>query len=373
MGGVFSHSLINAQTSSSASCTDSYFKKVESFCENTIHKVSNNQSQYWIEFTASSENIQISTSTNGISPIISSINLYNGSCMNTQLLETDSNFTIGNAKLFNTSLIIGENYFIVFEISSIFESAFEACLINKSLWSGTFYFTDQNGNIQTCDWTDANYNTLFENDSVQGQLYHCDLNFCITDTICITLSTLNGTTTVFPHDFDFLYAFGIPFASSTFNTDFTEMCVTFNSIGTTTVYIDAGHTLDTYPYDNVFSYSGGAINQWVWTGDCQSYMNINVINQTPAATPNLTDIICLGDVYTLNAFNGTTITNVSVDNVNVPNPNPSEGKIQLEADLPIEKVILFDLKGAELHNYTINENYEIDTQLITGYTYYKLC
>jgi hypothetical protein len=47
-------------------------------------------------------------------------------------------------------------------------------------------------------------------------------------------------------------------------------------------------------------------------------------------------------------------------------PNPSEGKIQLETDLPIESVIIFDLKGAEMRNFTINENSEIDAQLSTG-------
>lgn len=322
-GGVFSQSLTFSQTFESATCSNSFIQSVDFLCSENIHKVSEKQTQYWIQFTATYQNIQVETILNGIAPIIESVNLYNGNCGSNQLLETDSTFIIGDSLFFNTPLILGDTYFILFEISSFFASTFESCIINKSLDSGTFYFTDQYGNVQTCNWTDANYNTTTHGDSVLGALYHCNLTFCVTDTICITLSTLSSNTTVFPDNFDFLYAFGTPFATSNFNADFTEMCITFNSTGTTTVYIDAGHTTDTYPYDNVFSYIGGQINQWFWTGDCQAYMNFNVIDQTPPATPNLADIICLGEVYTLNAFNGTLITNLSIDNVNVTNPNSS--------------------------------------------------
>jgi uncharacterized repeat protein (TIGR03803 family) len=46
-------------------------------------------------------------------------------------------------------------------------------------------------------------------------------------------------------------------------------------------------------------------------------------------------------------------------------PNPSDGKFQLEADSPIKKVIVVDLNGIELRNFTNNYS-EIDTKLSTG-------
>jgi hypothetical protein len=46
-------------------------------------------------------------------------------------------------------------------------------------------------------------------------------------------------------------------------------------------------------------------------------------------------------------------------------PNPSDGKFQLEADSQIKKVILFDLNGIELRNFTNNCS-EIETKLSTG-------
>jgi hypothetical protein len=47
-------------------------------------------------------------------------------------------------------------------------------------------------------------------------------------------------------------------------------------------------------------------------------------------------------------------------------PNPSDGKFQLEADSPIKKVILFDLNGIELRNFTNIISSEIETKLSTG-------
>jgi hypothetical protein len=303
------------------SCSNPKIQQVDSFCVLDFNSVLANQSDYWISFTATSKRIQFNTSVNGVSPNITSIELIQGSCTNLQTLEIDSVYTIGDSISFDTNLDIGQTYLLKFNLSSTFSSSFDACLTQKSLQNGIFIFTDQNGNTQTCSWTDFVPNSILDGDSVWGQMYHCDLNFCVTDTVCVTLLINNvDSVPIFTADFDFVYAFGNQFNSINYNSNFTEACFTFNSTGVTTVYAANGYSSNTgnslvFPYTNVFSNNNGSGTVWGWSGDCEYYMDLNVFDETPPGTYNTNSTICSNEVVSLTAYPGTTLTDLEVNGV----------------------------------------------------------
>jgi hypothetical protein len=308
-------------------CGTAKLHNVSEFCNTKNHTVSAGQSEYWIQFTASSESVQLNTAINGLAPVISSIDLLSGSCANLQLLETDSTFSIGDSTVFDASLTVGQAYYLKLNLSSTYDAYFDACLIEKSLENGIFVFTDQYGNTQTCYWTDDMPNTVLVGDSVWSQHFHCDLNFCLTDTICIT--QLIAPYQITPSNigsFDFLYAFGNQLNSITYNSDHTEACITFNATGVTTVFASNGYNGPNYvgntPYNNYWT-NNGSSGQFAWDGDCQWYLDLNVIDQTPQATPNQASTICLGGAYSLTTFPGTVLTSVSLNNVPQPIPDPA--------------------------------------------------
>lgn len=88
-------------------CGIATLHNVYEFCSTKNHTVSAGQTAYWIQFTASSESVQLNTAINGLAPVISSIDLLSGSCTNLQVLETDATFSIGDSTVFNTPLTVG--------------------------------------------------------------------------------------------------------------------------------------------------------------------------------------------------------------------------------------------------------------------------
>ncbi len=308
-------------------CGKAKLHNVSELCNIKNHHVSAGQSEYWIQFTATSTKVQLNTSLNGVAPVISSVNLLSGTCNNLQSLESDSTFSIGDSTVFDTPLTIGQTYFLKFNLLSNYDAYFDACLIEKSVENGIFTFTDQNGNTQTCYWTDLMPLEVQDGDSVWEQHFHCELNFCLTDTICITqLIAPAQITPSIIGSFDFLYAFGNQLNSITYNLDHTEACITFNATGVTTVFASNGYNGPNYtgntPYNNYWT-NNGSSGQFAWDGDCQWYLDLNVYDQTPPAAPNQASTICLGGAYTLTTFPGTVLTNVTLDNVSQPIPDPA--------------------------------------------------
>lgn len=304
-------------------CGKAKLHNVSELCNIKNHHVSAGQSEYWIQFTATSTKVQLNTSLNGVAPVISSVDLLSGSCTNLQVLETDSTFSIGDSTVFDTPLTVGQTYFLKLNLLSNYDANFDACLIVKSFSEGYFYFTDQNGNVDSCFYQTSGTGL---SDSVYHYVHFCnDLNYCLNDTICITMSIWDAgdLTYHYPEDFDFEQVFGNQFGSITYNSDHSEVCITFNSIGTSTIYAYPVYSGNSNFTSNQLSYIGGSVNQWLWTGDCEAYMNINVYDQTPPATPNQTSTICLGGAYTLTTFPGTVLTNVTLDNVSQPIPDPT--------------------------------------------------
>lgn len=301
-------------------CGKAKLHNVSELCNIKNHHVSAGQTEYWIQFTATSTKVQLNTSLSGVAPVISSIDLLGGSCTNLQLLETDSTFSIGDSTVFDASLTVGQTYYLKLNILSNYDTHFEACLIVKTFLTGYFYFTDQNGNVDSCFYNSLGY---VNTDTVYQSIHAChELNYCITDTLCITMSTINGGIVSYPHNFQFAEIFGVNFGSVIYNSDTTEICVTFNNTGTSTVYLNPNLDNNYSFYDNN-QYFDNVLNQWFWTGDVTSYMNINVYDQTPPATPNQASTICLGGAYTLTTFSGTVLTNVTLDNVSQPIPDPA--------------------------------------------------
>lgn len=313
--GVISFS----QTGSHATCLDAQSIKPGSKCELSTHYIASGQDKYWISFIATSAKLQLITSANGQVPNLSDISLYTGDCASLQLLELDTSIYIGQTKEFVSNLTIGQEYFICLNISTSFECKIDFCVVEKILQYGTFFFTDQNGNTISCGYSAGGANVV---DSVLGYIHECqNLNFCITDTICVTMSTTVAPGQIsYPDSFDLNYVLGIPFSTITYNSDFTEACLTFNETGTTTTYLNPGYDNVT-SFSNNYEYVGGGVNQWVWTGDVTSYMNIHVFETTPEAQTNSDGLLCFDQEYNINGYEGTTITSVSIDGAVVATPN----------------------------------------------------
>jgi len=110
-------------------CGKAKLHNVSELCNIKNHHVSAGQTEYWIQFTATSTKVQLNTSLNGVAPVISSIDLLSGSCTNLQLLETDSTFSIGDSTVFDASLTVGQTYYLKMNLLSNYDSYFDACLI----------------------------------------------------------------------------------------------------------------------------------------------------------------------------------------------------------------------------------------------------
>ena len=61
---TFLSTFLFSQTNESATCSDAFLKSVDTTCVRTTHNVGLTQNQYWIEFTAISETIQLNTLIN---------------------------------------------------------------------------------------------------------------------------------------------------------------------------------------------------------------------------------------------------------------------------------------------------------------------
>lgn len=62
----------------SSACTSAYPQKIDTVCNLITHTVNGGQSQSWLEFEASSENIELITSLNDIAPVMSAVHLIRG-------------------------------------------------------------------------------------------------------------------------------------------------------------------------------------------------------------------------------------------------------------------------------------------------------
>lgn len=330
-----------------SNCSSPKLQQPDSSCTIVNHTISNNQSEYWISFIATSKRIQFKTELNSISPIISSIDLIDGGCNNINVMESDNSFSIGDSISFVNNLIIGQTYFIRLNIVSTYVSSFDACVLEKSIQNGVFIFTNQNGISQTCAWSDDTQNTVLPGDTIWGQMYHCDLNFCVTDTICVSL--LISPSNIVPvniADYQFVYVSGNPFNSLNYNANHTETCFTFSSIGETIVYAKEGYFPNSnsalFPYDNLYQNNGGSGVTWGWTGNCKYYMKLNVYDSTPPATSNTNGILCIDDTLTLSANSGTLISSVNVNGTN-----------QFVTDAT-EWSTIFDSSGTYILNYSVD-------------------
>jgi hypothetical protein len=116
-----------ALTVESSTCSDAFTKSVDSLCNRTTHQVGLTQNQYWMQFTATSTNIQLNTIINETAPAISAVQLISGTCSNFQIIETDSSFAIGDIIAFTSNLVIGQTYYICFQITSNGEIPRTAC------------------------------------------------------------------------------------------------------------------------------------------------------------------------------------------------------------------------------------------------------
>lgn len=317
--GIFINSSVLTQTIEASTCSTANSITVGADCNPVSFNLAANQDHYWIQFTATKSTADFITNIEDLLPTFSSISLFSGNCGALQLELIDSSFLIGDT-LNLVNLNIGQTYFIDLTVSSDFESKFGGCVINKNFITGYFYFTDQDGNVITCSFNSISTTIV---DSIYGYIHNCpELTFCITDTICITMDAYidDGTLSTIA-DFDFVFAFGLPFASITYNSDYSEACMTFNNTGNTIAYLDPGHDGVSQPYTNVYTYNTVA-EQWLWHGDIESYISINVIDSVPPAVSNNgSDILCLGSTYTLEAYPGSILTSVTVNNTTTVYPD----------------------------------------------------
>jgi hypothetical protein len=270
------------------------------------------QNKTYIEFIASSEHLYFNSVFDQNGPNISSIELMNGNCNNLNVLEAQMNVVLGSPIVFQTALNIGQTYFLCLTYSSIGDGSFEACLNEKSVFNGTFFFTDQNGNIQTCGF---DIQSTMIQDSIINYQFSCDgLTFCKGDTVCIQFSTIDlppGPPN-YLDSFNLLSINGQVYPNTISNIDFKEICVVFNQSGSFLAYL--------HPYDTLISMSNTLSPPLatgldsLWNGACQSYFQFNIIDSTLAASANFDSTICLGELFQLTAVGDyDTITQVSID------------------------------------------------------------
>jgi hypothetical protein len=297
---------------------------VSEFCSTKNHTVSAGQTAYWIQFTASSESVQLNTAINGLAPVISSIDLLSGSCTNLQVLETDATFSIGDSTVFNTPLTVGQTYYIKFNVLSAYTANFDACLIEKTTYTMELFVIDSNGDTTyICN----GIHFALAGSGTNG--WNCDpVNVCVTDSICLSFQMANNSNSAIDSTFFIQQVTNLNISGS-LNTNASSYCLTFNEVGIVTFFIHPE-----YP---------GMGNPWAPDHPYNSpyYFSFNVYDQTPPATPNQASTICLGGAYSLTTFPGTVLTSVSFNNVPQPIPDSAFWSTILPA-------------GQHIINYTVD-------------------
>lgn len=287
-------------------CGKAKLHNVSELCNIKNHHVSAGQTEYWIQFTATSTKVQLNTSLSGVAPVISSIDLLSGSCTNLQLLETDSTFSIGDSTVFDASLTVGQTYYLKMNLLSNYDSYFDACLIEKTTYTMELFVIDSNGDtIYICN------GIHFALPGAGTNGWNCDpVTVCINDSFCLAFQMANASNSAIDSTF-FIQQVSNLDISGSLNPEATSYCLTFNEVGVVTFFIHPE-----YP---------GMGNPWPPDHPYNSpyYFSFNVIDQTPPATPNQASTICLGGAYTLTTFPGTVLTNVTLDNVSQPIPDPA--------------------------------------------------
>jgi hypothetical protein len=291
---------IRAQTIEAATCSDAYQKNVDSIY--TTHTIESGQTEYWISFTAASSRINFNTSLNSNAPIIDKVQLFSGSCSGLQLLEVDSLFSIGQSIEFQSNLSIGQQYLILIQVNSIDNGTLDACLTVKEFHEGPLVIVNSNGDTTYC---------TFE---IPYHSFRCkDLTICSGDTLCFSATDTLGIFTtmgVFIHE-----VYG-QIGEINYNSDSSEACVVFPYSGNQTIIVkpfilDNFNSLGfsaNFPFDNQINAQGDSI------GDYINYLNVNVIDSVPPGINNSSDgVLCLGSTYTLNAYPGSVIGTVSVN------------------------------------------------------------
>lgn len=305
-------------------CGIATLHNVSEFCSTKNHTVSAGQTAYWIQFTASSESVQLNTAINGLAPVISSIDLLSGSCTNLQVLETDATFSIGDSTVFNTPLTVGQTYYIKFNVLSAYAANFDACLIEKTTYTMELFVINSNGDTTyICN----GIHFALAGSGTNG--WNCDpVNVCVTDSICLSFQMANNSNSAIDSTFFIQQVTNLNISGS-LNTNASSYCLTFNEVGIVTFFIHPE-----YP---------GMGNPWAPDHPYNSpyYFSFNVIDQTPQATPNQASTICLGGAYSLTTFPGTVLTSVSLNNVPQPIPDPAFWSTTLPA-------------GQHIINYTVD-------------------
>ena len=290
-------------------------------CTYSNHKIAVNQNEYWIQFTATNTTIELITAINGNQPTFNAVHLMQGDCLNPQILATDSSYTIGDTLSFTNTLIAGQNYFLRFDLSSNFLGDFDACIV-KSVSSGSITIVNDHGDSVICTY-DTNNNSPYLN---------CpEITLCVGESLCFSaIDFLPSNETM-----NMLVAavYG-NVGTITNNSDSTIACVNFPTVGSQTIFI--------FPYDSPIQYDLTQAGGWPYNnyldpitgdsiGNISWYFNVNVVDQTPPATTNSDGLLCFGDLYTITAFPGSTITSVTVDNQAIYTPNSSSWSISFNS------------------------------------------
>jgi hypothetical protein len=313
--------FVNAQTTPSNCCSNA-----QAFSDTIITNVFSNQTAIWYSFVATQNSMEFHTEAINISsPVLTDISIFNGTCSSLSLMETHA-YTINSTQIFSSNLTVGSTYFVKLSSTGGNATQLKSSVLKSYSGFGWVYFENQHGKKDSCffDYINPIYANSADNDTVWAtQWRSCLPTFCVGDTICIF-----GTASIGINNLDstfFSHILPQTLGGTIVSSSPTEVCMTFSSTGIKPIYLSYDHDWNILGNENSYSADPNLVSYGFWTGDCQNYINLNIVSVAPpgASNTNSNHALCLNAPYVLTAYSGSVLSTVSINNGVVLHPNTS--------------------------------------------------
>jgi parallel beta-helix repeat protein len=311
--------FVNAQTTSSNCCSNA-----QVLTTNVGTAITSNQTAIWYSFVATQNSMEfLAEAINTTPPTLTDISIYSGTCSSLSLMETHA-YAINTTQAFSSILTVGSTYYVKLSSTGGNATQIKSSVFKQPQFYNYVYFENQYGKKDSCyfDLFNPIYGNSQDGDTIASTPWHnCLPTFCIGDTICISGIFTNdaGTTvnTIFSH------ILSQSTGGTIVSNSPTEVCMTFTSSGQKPIYLNPFFD---WQINNPSSpYSIYNNNTGLWNGDCNYYINLNIVSVAPpgASNTNSNHALCLNEPYVLTAYSGSVLSTVSINNGVVIHPNTS--------------------------------------------------
>jgi hypothetical protein len=313
--------FVNAQTTPSNCCSNA-----QVLTTNVGTAITSNQTAIWYSFVATQNSMEFhAEAINTTPPTLTDISIYSGNCSSLSLMETHA-YTINSTQIFSSNLTVGSTYFVKLSSTGGNATQLKSSVLKSYSGFGWVYFENQHGKKDSCffDYINPIYANSADNDTVWAtQWRSCLPTFCVGDTICIF-----GTASIGINNLDstfFSHILPQTLGGTIVSSSPTEVCMTFSSTGIKPIYLSYDHDWNILGNENSYSADPNLVSYGFWTGDCQNYINLNIVSVAPpgASNTNSNHALCMNAPYVLTAYSGSVLSTVSINNGVVLHPNTS--------------------------------------------------